>query len=164
MVRGQRSGTKIGIGDVVKTYIVRVDVARRELDLAISQLIGRAQGRHRRINRPRQRRWPRKKAKTRKGQGPRPARPPRRAAGGKAPRVSTRGKRRWEDEGDGERSFVGSVLEGVVRASKGLGVGLGFRGIWCYYFQPRNIMVASSLVDSIFSNNSSLDDLRLRVH
>jgi ribonuclease R len=42
IVRGQQSGTKIGIGDVVKVYIVRVDVARRELDLAISEVIGRA--------------------------------------------------------------------------------------------------------------------------
>ncbi|HET6252394.1 MAG TPA: ribonuclease R [Tepidisphaeraceae bacterium] len=42
IVRGQRSGTKIGIGDVVKVYIVRVDVARRELDLAISEVVGRA--------------------------------------------------------------------------------------------------------------------------
>ena len=42
VVRGQRTGKRIGIGDVVKTYIVRVDVARRELDLAISEIIGRA--------------------------------------------------------------------------------------------------------------------------
>ena len=42
VVRGQRSGAKIGIGDVVQTYVVRVDVARRELDLAISKLVGRA--------------------------------------------------------------------------------------------------------------------------
>jgi ribonuclease R len=42
VVRGQRTGTKIGIGDQVKVYIVRVDVARRELDLAISKVLGRA--------------------------------------------------------------------------------------------------------------------------
>jgi ribonuclease R len=42
VVRGQRTGTKIGIGDQVTVYIVRVDVARRELDLAISKVIGRA--------------------------------------------------------------------------------------------------------------------------
>jgi ribonuclease R len=42
MVRGQRTGTRIGIGDVCKVYIVRVDVARRELELAISELLGRA--------------------------------------------------------------------------------------------------------------------------
>src|SRR6201999_844521 len=42
IVRGQRSGTRIGIGDVVKVYIVRVDVPRRELDLAISEITGRA--------------------------------------------------------------------------------------------------------------------------
>ncbi|HWE04221.1 MAG TPA: ribonuclease R [Tepidisphaeraceae bacterium] len=42
VVRGQRTGTKIGIGDQVMVYIVRVDVARRELDLAISKVLGRA--------------------------------------------------------------------------------------------------------------------------
>jgi ribonuclease R len=42
-VRGQRSGTRIGIGDVVKVRIVRVDLPRRELDLAITELRGRAQ-------------------------------------------------------------------------------------------------------------------------
>ncbi|MDB5331663.1 MAG: rnr [Phycisphaerales bacterium] len=42
VIRGERTGTKIGIGDVVKTYVVRVDVPRRELDLAISEVIGRA--------------------------------------------------------------------------------------------------------------------------
>ncbi|HZL37750.1 MAG TPA: ribonuclease R [Tepidisphaeraceae bacterium] len=42
IIRGQRTGQRIGIGDVVKTYVVRVDVPRRELDLAISEVIGRA--------------------------------------------------------------------------------------------------------------------------
>jgi ribonuclease R len=41
-VRGQRSGTRIGIGDVVKVAIVRVDMPRRELDLAITELRGRS--------------------------------------------------------------------------------------------------------------------------
>ena len=40
-VRGQRTGTRIGIGDVVKVFIVKVDLARRELGLAISELRGR---------------------------------------------------------------------------------------------------------------------------
>ena len=35
-VRGQRSGKRLGIGDVVKAVIVKVDVARRELNLAIT--------------------------------------------------------------------------------------------------------------------------------
>lgn len=43
-VRGQRTGTRIHIGDVVKAIVVRVDPARRELGLSISELIGR-QGR-----------------------------------------------------------------------------------------------------------------------
>lgn len=42
IVRGQHSGQRIGIGDVVRAYVVRVDVARRELDLAISHVVGRA--------------------------------------------------------------------------------------------------------------------------
>ena len=42
VVRGQRSGKKIGIGDLCKVIVARVDPARRELDLAISQLLGKA--------------------------------------------------------------------------------------------------------------------------
>ncbi len=42
VVRGQRTGKKIGIGDVVKALIVKVDVPRRELDLAIVEHLGRA--------------------------------------------------------------------------------------------------------------------------
>ncbi len=40
--RGQRSGKKISIGDVVTARIVKVDSARRELDLAITALPGKA--------------------------------------------------------------------------------------------------------------------------
>lgn len=42
IIRGQRTGQRIGIGDVCKVYIVRVDSARRELDLAILEFVGRA--------------------------------------------------------------------------------------------------------------------------
>jgi ribonuclease R len=41
VVRGQRTGQKIGIGDVVRAIIVTVDVPRRELNLAIAQVLGR---------------------------------------------------------------------------------------------------------------------------
>jgi ribonuclease R len=41
-VRGQRTGTKIGIGDVVRVTVVNVDVPRRELNLAVAELMGRA--------------------------------------------------------------------------------------------------------------------------
>jgi ribonuclease R len=41
-VRGQRSGTKITIGDVVTARIARVDVPRRELDLRILKVFGRS--------------------------------------------------------------------------------------------------------------------------
>ena len=42
VVKGQRTGTKIGIGDQCMVIIARVDPARRELDLAISKLLGKA--------------------------------------------------------------------------------------------------------------------------
>jgi ribonuclease R len=41
-VRGRRTQTRISIGDVIKTRIVKVDVPRRELTLAIVQLHGRS--------------------------------------------------------------------------------------------------------------------------
>ncbi|HSZ55615.1 MAG TPA: ribonuclease R [Tepidisphaeraceae bacterium] len=41
-IRGQRTGQTIRIGDVVKTIIVRVDLPRRELDIAITQVLGRS--------------------------------------------------------------------------------------------------------------------------
>ena len=44
VVRGQRTGVKIGIGDVTKVYIVKVDVPRRELGLAISEISTRSRG------------------------------------------------------------------------------------------------------------------------
>ena len=43
-VRGQRTGVKIGIGDVAKVYIVKVDVPRRELALAISEIAAPSRG------------------------------------------------------------------------------------------------------------------------
>jgi ribonuclease R len=42
VARGQRTGAKIGIGDQCMVIIARVDPARRELDLAISKLIGKS--------------------------------------------------------------------------------------------------------------------------
>jgi ribonuclease R len=41
VVRGQRTGQRIGIGDVAKVIVVKVDIPRRELDLAISQITHR---------------------------------------------------------------------------------------------------------------------------
>src|SRR4051794_9355584 len=40
-IRGQRTGTRIGIGDVVTVRIARIELARRELDLAVTQVKGR---------------------------------------------------------------------------------------------------------------------------
>ena len=40
-IRGQRSGTVIRIGDVVKVVVARVDLPRRELDLGITEVRGR---------------------------------------------------------------------------------------------------------------------------
>jgi ribonuclease R len=41
MIRGQRTGRRIGIGDTATVRIVRVDPPRRQLDLAIVELKGR---------------------------------------------------------------------------------------------------------------------------
>jgi ribonuclease R len=41
IVRGQRTGQKIGIGDVARVLIVKVDVPRRELDLAVREITAR---------------------------------------------------------------------------------------------------------------------------
>src|SRR5439155_13436606 len=41
VVRGQRTGARIGIGDLARVRIVNVDLARRELNLAITELMGR---------------------------------------------------------------------------------------------------------------------------
>lgn len=43
-IRGQRTGTRIGIGDVVNVQVVTVDVPRRELNLAVSELVRRSGG------------------------------------------------------------------------------------------------------------------------
>jgi len=43
-IRGQRTGKRIGIGDVVKVRIARIDLARRELDLGVTELQGRKGG------------------------------------------------------------------------------------------------------------------------
>ena len=40
-IRGQRTGKRIGIGDVVTVRVARVDLPRRELDLAVTELKGR---------------------------------------------------------------------------------------------------------------------------
>jgi len=41
VVRGQRTGKKIAIGDVVQVVIVNVDLARRELNLAVTKHVGK---------------------------------------------------------------------------------------------------------------------------
>jgi ribonuclease R len=41
VIRGQRTGKKIGIGDVATVRIVKVDLARRELNLVITQITAR---------------------------------------------------------------------------------------------------------------------------
>lgn len=43
-IRGQRSGQKIRIGDVVKVTIARVDLPRRELDLRVTEVVTRGTG------------------------------------------------------------------------------------------------------------------------
>jgi ribonuclease R len=41
IIRGQRTGQRIGIGDVAKVIVVKVDVPRRELSLAVREIKGR---------------------------------------------------------------------------------------------------------------------------
>jgi ribonuclease R len=52
IVRGKRSGMRIGIGDVVQARVVRVDLPRRELDLAIIQILKRAGGQREAVAQP----------------------------------------------------------------------------------------------------------------
>ena len=40
-IRGQRTGQKIAIGDVCRVVVARVDMARRELDLSVREVLGR---------------------------------------------------------------------------------------------------------------------------
>lgn len=40
-IRGQRTGKRIRIGDVVEVVVARVDIPRRELDLQITKIIGK---------------------------------------------------------------------------------------------------------------------------
>src|SRR3954471_15556146 len=44
VIRGQRTGQKIGIGDVAKVIVVKVDVPRRELDLSVREIRRRSGG------------------------------------------------------------------------------------------------------------------------
>ncbi len=44
VIRGQKDGTVIRIGDVVKTQIVRVDVPKRELDMVVLSVLTRGKG------------------------------------------------------------------------------------------------------------------------
>jgi ribonuclease R len=44
LIKGQRTGQKIRIGDVVRVTIARVDSARRELDLSMVQVLTRGNG------------------------------------------------------------------------------------------------------------------------
>ena len=44
MVRGERSGQRIHIGDVLKVRVARVDLARRDLDLTVLEVVSRGAG------------------------------------------------------------------------------------------------------------------------
>jgi ribonuclease R len=89
-VTGQRTGTKIGIGDVAKVVIVNVDLARRELNLAIRKLMS-----HKGADKATIPGKPGKPAKTpkgrtkSKGKGPHKSAPPNRT-----PQAKKRGRRR----------------------------------------------------------------------
>jgi len=44
LIRGQRTGQRIGIGDACTVIVVKVDPPRRELDLSITKIVGRPGG------------------------------------------------------------------------------------------------------------------------
>jgi ribonuclease R len=87
-VRGQRTGTKIGIGDPVKVVVARVDVPRRELDLRITELIGKPNAAPQAI----------------------PARPSRGQRGG-APRAQGQGHKRSAARGRGKQDHTGGETQ-----------------------------------------------------
>jgi ribonuclease R len=100
-IRGQRTGTRIGIGDVVTVRVVRIELARRELDLAVTEVKGR-KGRHQELTTPSDRPEPRdqppkpkkkhkkeKREKHAQRQAPHPVR-----GGGPRPQRDTPGRRR----------------------------------------------------------------------
>jgi hypothetical protein len=55
-IRGQRTGKRIGIGDVVTVRIARIELARRELDLAVTEVKGR-KGSHEELTVPTRSAW-----------------------------------------------------------------------------------------------------------
>jgi hypothetical protein len=42
LIRGQPTGRRLGIGDLCKALIVKVDLPRRELGLAITEMLGKS--------------------------------------------------------------------------------------------------------------------------
>jgi len=90
MIRGQRTGRRIGIGDVAKVIIVNVDLARRELKLSISQLLGRE-------GKPSEKQPPAQPSKHEKKKGkhrPKPTTVHARGGGRRVPIRGGKGKRR----------------------------------------------------------------------
>jgi ribonuclease R len=63
-VRGRNSGIRINIGDVVTARIVKVDVPRRELNLAITDIIGRTGQRQSEDAKPKKGKKPHRKGKS----------------------------------------------------------------------------------------------------
>lgn len=84
-IRGQRTGKRIGIGDVVKVIVVNVDLARRELILAVSEHLGKPGGAAAvdapttagKRKHPVKKERPKSKASTARGGGPRRGQPPK---------------------------------------------------------------------------------------
>jgi ribonuclease R len=89
MIRGQRTGQKIAIGDVCRVIVAGVDTARRELDLSVREVLGRGV-------RPGLPKAPARDAKSkhRKGTGKKAKHPIQKAARGGGPRGGGRARRR----------------------------------------------------------------------
>jgi ribonuclease R len=70
VVRGQRTGMKIHMGDLARVRVVRVDIPRRELDLAIIEMLTRGRRTNQQGEQPADQTKPGKHDKKQKGKHP----------------------------------------------------------------------------------------------
>jgi ribonuclease R len=91
VVRGQRTGMKIHMGDLARVRVVRVDIPRRELDLAIIEMLTRG----RRATQPEESQGePKKPGKHHKGKKPHPLENQRGGQGRRNQNLRRHGRRR----------------------------------------------------------------------
>jgi ribonuclease R len=90
-IRGQRTGKRIGIGDVVTVRVVKIDLARRELDLAVTEVKGR-KGSHEELTRPSERPVRQESEEAEEAEEGDGKKRPRKGSGKKAPPKPVKGK------------------------------------------------------------------------